>query len=201
MNDISATLDDHPIEIAEVGGRYVCIVPSLLLTASGDNLEAAYAEIRAKRNRLIEEALAAGVGDRLLARADPSRGAAAKSSATLASFAIRTSIITVAAAILLILAGVVASTASRKAADALVSRLESYSPLNRDWNKSAVAFQEWLFEEASPRNQPTALQEAKIRESLRILVTRVRPYLDELAPLVQPQPQPPTPDSGPPTKK
>jgi hypothetical protein len=200
MNDISANLDDHPIEIAEVNGRYVCIVPTLLLTASDNDLTVAYAEVRAKRQRLIEDARAAGVADRLSSGAGRAESAlSATRSAGLASFAIRTSIVTVAAALLLVLAGTIASMASRRAADAFASRLEAAAPFSRDWDKRAVAFQEWLFEAAASRNQPTPAQEAKIRESLRILVTRFRPYLAELAPLTDPRQaldpivQPPSP--------
>ena len=194
MNDISMHLDGHPIEIAEVDGKYVCMVPSLWLTASHSDLTTAYNEIRSRRERLVEDAINAGVGDRLFSNTNGPVQFAAHNGA-LAQFAIRTSIVTVAAALLLILSGFVASAISRKAADALVTRLESYSPLNRDWNKEAVAIQEWLFEEAAPRNQPAPLQEARIRESLRILVARMRPYLAELAPLLQPEQSPAT--SGP----
>jgi hypothetical protein len=193
MSNMSANLDGHTIEIVEADGKYVCMVPSLFLTASHSDLAKAYDEIRLKRNRLIQEAVEAGVGDRLFSHADRPLRPASASTGVLAQFAIRTSIVTVAAALLVILSGFVASAISRKAADVLVSRLESYSPVNRDWNKEATAVQEWLFEEAAPRNQPTPLQEEKIRESLRILVSRIRPYLQELAPLTQLQPTPVTP--------
>lgn len=192
MSKIMANLDGHTIEVVEAGGKYVCMVPSLFLTASHSDLAKAYDEIRSKRDRLIQEAVDAGVEDHLFSYPDRQLQAGAVSDRALSQFAIRTSIVTVAAALLLVLSGFVASTISRKAADVLVSRLKSYSLLNRDWNKEATAVQEWLFEEAAPRNQPTPLQEAKIRESLRILVTRLRPYLQELAPLTQLEQTPPS---------
>jgi hypothetical protein len=188
MNDISANLDGHPIEIVEVDGRYVCIVPTLLLTASDSDLTVAYADVRAKRQRLIEDAQAAGVAHRLSSGTGSAASAlSASRNAGLASFAIRTSIVTVAAALLVVLAGTIASLASRRAADAFASRLEAAAPFSRDWDKRAVAFQEWLYEAAAPRNQPTPAQEAKIRESLRTLVARFRPYIAELAPLTDTQ--------------
>jgi hypothetical protein len=193
MSNISANLDGHPIEVVEAGGKYVCMVPSLFLTASADDLTKAYEAIRAKRNCLIQEAVDAGVDDRLFSYGDRSVQTASAGNGALAQFAIRTSIITLAAALLLILSGFVATAISRKAADVLVSRLESFSLLNRDWNKEATAVQEWLFEEAAPRNEPTPIQQAKIRESLRIVVARLRPYLQELAPLTQLQTPPASP--------
>ncbi len=53
ISDSSPNANDHPIEIVEVGSRYVCVVPSLLLTASDEELKVAYVEIRAKRDRRI----------------------------------------------------------------------------------------------------------------------------------------------------
>lgn len=175
-------IDDYPIEIQESGGRYLCVVRPLLISASHEDLNAAYEEVRTRRDNLIKDAQLAGIFR------DSGGGrhemALAGTGNAIAAFAIRTSIVATAAAVLLILAGVIASTASRKVADAFVSRLETYSIFNHNWDDRNVAFQEWLFAAASPRNEPTPAQQAKIKESLKILVSRLRPYVDEIKPLL-----------------
>jgi hypothetical protein len=189
--------DDYPIEILESGGRYLCVVRPLLISASHEDLNTAYEEVRTRRDSLVKDARTAGLF-RDSGRSHSEVEFAGTGNA-IAAFAIRTSIVSVAAAVLLILAGVVASTASRKAANAFISRLESYSIFN-NWDERNVAFQEWLFAAAAPRNEPTPAQQAKIKESVRILVSRLRPYVDEVRPLLN-DPRETTPNPPDPSKK
>src|SRR5689334_5716238 len=136
------SIGDYPIEVSESGGRYLCVVRALLISASHEELNTAYEEVRTRRDNLVKHAQAAGIfRESGRSHAD---AVYAGSGNAIAVFAIRTSIVSVAAAVLLILAGVVASTASRKAANAFISRLENYS-IFANWDDQTVAFQEFLF--------------------------------------------------------
>jgi hypothetical protein len=187
MEDV-IDLSDFPVEVVRVGSRYACVILKLLLSASDDDLQAAYTAVCAKRDKLLNDAQAAGVLDRFHALApDPLSQPSAKNNGSLGSFSIRVSIVTLAAALLLVLAGAVVSTASRRVVDVFASRFEAMSPFSMDWDKRMNQVEDWLYQAASPHNQPTPEQEAKMRENLRTLVTRMRPYVDELAPLVERQ--------------
>lgn len=177
-------IDDYPIEVMQSDGRYLCMVRRLLISASHADLNTAYQEVRTRRDNLVRDALATGIFR--VTGGSYSEPAFAGDGDAIAKFAVRTSIVSLAAAVLLILAGLVASTASRKVADAFVSRLESYSIFN-SWDDRTVAFQEWLFLVTAPRNEPTPAQQARIKESLRILVSRLRPYVEEVRPLLNGQ--------------
>jgi hypothetical protein len=181
-------LSHFTVEVVRVGSRYACIIPKLLLSASDDDLHAAYASVCAKRDKLLNDAQAAGVLDRFRAQApDPLSGLSGKSNGSLGAFSIRVSIVTLAAALLLVLVSLVVSITSRKVADVFASRFEAMSPFAMDWDRRMNQVEDWLYQAASPHNQPKPEQEAKMRENLRTLVTRVRPYVDELAPLLERQ--------------
>jgi hypothetical protein len=121
MEDI-IDLSDFPVEVVRVGSRYACVIPKLLLSASDDDLQAAYTNVCAKRDKLLNDAQAAGVLDRFRGEApDPPSRLSRKNIGSLGSFSIRVSIVTLAAALLLVLGGAVVSLASRKIADVCIA--------------------------------------------------------------------------------
>lgn len=172
-----------PIEVIEVEGKYICVIPPLLLTATASDLESAYAAVRSKRERLLAEVAASGAADRLYDAAQSLR--VQRGDLNLAAFSLRVFIIGCATALLIILAGVVASSAARKASDHFARSLETTLPFSRDWDKHADALEEWLLDQSAKHDVPPPAEEARIREGVRILVQRFKPYFDELRPLFQ----------------
>lgn len=174
---------DIPVEVIEAGGKYICTIPPLLLTASATDLGSAYAAVREKRDRLMAEVAASGIADHLY---DAARSPSVqRGDLNLAAFSLRVFIIGCSTALLIVIAGATASSVARKASGAFAQRLETTLPFSRGWDKHAEALEGWLLDQSAKRNLPPPAEEARIRESIRILVQRFKPYFDEVRPLFQ----------------
>lgn len=173
---------NYDVVVKEQNGQYMCRIKELNLIASGADLSSTFAEITKKRDAIIKDFENAGLPDELPApaRTRDQQPSSRNLVGELKLFSLKMLIVMLAFSTLLAIAlGQVAYSATRLASKLEVSLGE--------WKKPGKALERQLFLAAEPANEPSPEKQEKIIQSIRVLVKRVKPYVDEFRPLFSDQ--------------
>lgn len=172
----------YDVVLKEHNGQFVCRVKELNLVVSGDDLMSCVAETMKKRDAIIKDFQAAGLLHELPgpARVNREQPSSRSLGGELKVFSLKMLIVMVTfLALLAIALGQVVYSANR-----LASKLEVSAG---EWKKPGKALERQLFLAADPANEPSPEKQEKVIQSIRVLVKRVKPYVDELRPLYSDQ--------------
>jgi peptidoglycan/LPS O-acetylase OafA/YrhL len=193
-------MDEFDIIIRHSNGRVVAGMPEIGLYAKADSVEAAIDQLKAKRKTLFDDVSPSDLaGFRKPADARPADAVAIRSdSGSIGRFAAKLGIVLVLFGLISVFSAwwivgraeaVVIRAQDR--AEVLVARAQALVAQTRlggrdFWTK----IEQNVDGLADPAQDLSAEKKAKLLSDVRIIVTRWRPFLTELAPLFAPPPEP-----------
>lgn len=158
-------------------GAYVFHIRELGLMGSGPDIPAAYEALQKKQKAVFDEFAAAGLTDELPA---PETEPTVKSTAAAyKGIAIKTAVVTLGA--LIVVAGLTMSARSVITAGVDAVKIKPGEIHLKLLEDKIIAT---LNTAADPRNEYSAEKREKLIQSLRTLVERYKPYVDEIRPLL-----------------
>ncbi|HUK60455.1 MAG TPA: hypothetical protein VLV50_14595 [Stellaceae bacterium] len=163
---------NYKVVIVEKGGRYCLRIDELCLFAWGESIPAAYEELMRRKERVIEDAHASDVLERLPPPYDRRLGGAApgRSSASVVTL--------LAALVALVLAVAVPIGWGLGKVSEAVRQLSQQIPHGRQfWTR----IEHDIEAAADPKNDIDPEKKARLLASLHVLVDRAKPFADELS--------------------
>lgn len=168
-----------PIYVATLshkGGSYSFHISELGIIASGPDVETAYRALQQKKQAVLDEFHAAGLSDELPI---PSAAAIVPAKNEYRGFALRTLIVAVAALVVVSATMMGARSVITTTIDAV--KIKSGGIHLKLLEDKLIAT---LHATADPRNEYSAEKRDKLIESLRTIVKRYKPFVDEVRPLI-----------------
>jgi hypothetical protein len=157
-------------------GRFFFAIPELGQVASGDTVQAAYDALVGQHGEMLAAARAADILDELPPPA-PARGTAARASpvaarSELRGFGLKLLIVLLAVLVVVVPLSLSISNAVTRAAVSLQGSTKPWRKLERELERAA-----------RPDKALDPERQAKLLAELRVVVSRIKPFVDELAPL------------------
>lgn len=177
MNQSSRKAPRYRAVLSGDEGKYVFYIRELGIIASGPDVGTAFKNLEEKKQAVLDEFAASGLSDELPEPEAASTGLSALS--PYKGFLIRTTIVTLCA--LVVVGGMTygARTVITSGINAVkIKPGEIHMKLLEDKIIATINTA------ADPRNEYSAEKREKLIESLRILVERYKPFIDEIRPLI-----------------
>lgn len=176
MTNNNTEFPDYKAILSGDDGAYRFHIAELGIVAIGPDVAAAHRELEEKKRKVFDEFASAGIAGEL-----PPAGAAKASAETARHrrFAIRTTIVTTAALVVIVAATFGARSVITTGIDAVkIKPGEIHLKLLED------KLIQTLHAAADPRNDFSAEKRQQVIEDLRAIVERYKPFADEIRPLI-----------------